>query len=79
MRDDGADNATTSPEVFSGTASPLDVGIGEVDPGRSRWEFTDSGEVISVFSGRMIVMEDGSEPFDIEPGDLVIIPVGWKG
>lgn len=79
MRDDGADIATTSPEVFSGTASSLDVGIWETDPGRSRWEFTDSGKVISVISGRMIVKEDGNEPIDIEPGDLVIFPVGWQG
>jgi hypothetical protein len=79
MRDDGGDIATTSLEVFSGTASSLDVGIWETDPGRSRWEFTDGGEVIYMSSGRMILNEDGSEPIDIEPGDLVICPVGWQG
>ncbi|BAU33529.1 cupin domain-containing protein [Microcella alkaliphila] len=75
----GADIATTYLEVFSGKASSLDVGIWETDPGRSRWEFTDSGEVIYVISGRMTVTEDGKDAQQIEPGDLVIFPVGWKG
>jgi len=32
-----------------------------------------------VISGRMTGTEDGKEPQQIEPGDLVIFPVGWAG
>lgn len=75
----GADIATTYLNVFSGTAASLDVGIWETDPGRSRWEFTENGEAIYVISGRMTVTEDGAEPLEVLPGDLVIFPVGWHG
>jgi len=63
----GADIATTYLDVFSGTASSPEVGIWETDPGRSRWQFTESGEVIYVIAGRMTVTENGKDPINIEP------------
>jgi uncharacterized protein len=57
----------------------LDVDIWETYPGRLQGEFTDSGEVIYVISGRMTATEDGKDAQQVEPGDLVIFPVGWQG
>lgn len=54
-------------------------GSWESEPGTSRWEFTDRGEVITVVEGRMTVEEDGGAPVTLTPGDTAYFPVGWKG
>lgn len=54
-------------------------GSWESEPGTSRWEFTDTGEVITVVSGRMTVEEDGGEPVTLTAGDTAYFPIGWKG
>lgn len=54
-------------------------GSWESEPGESRWEFTDRGEVITVVEGRMTVVEDGKPAVTLTPGDTAYFPVGWKG
>ena len=54
-------------------------GSWESEPGRSRWEFLDRGEVITVVEGSMTVEEDGRGPVTLVPGDTAYFPVGWKG
>lgn len=54
-------------------------GTWESEPGRSRWEFTDRGEIIQVLSGTMTVQRDGEQPVLLQPGDTVIFELGWKG
>lgn len=54
-------------------------GSWESEPGTSRWEFLDRGEVITVVEGRMTVDEDGSDSVTLTPGDTAYFPVGWKG
>lgn len=54
-------------------------GSWESEPGTSRWEFTDRGEVITVVEGRMTVEEDGKPAVTLTPGDTAYFPVGWKG
>ena len=54
-------------------------GSWESEPGTSRWEFTERGEIIVVISGRMTVEEDGKPAVTLEPGDTAYFPLGWKG
>ena len=54
-------------------------GSWESEPGTSRWEFTDTGEVITVVSGSMTVEEDGGEPVKLTAGDTAYFPIGWMG
>lgn len=54
-------------------------GVWEADPGLSRWEFLDRGEVILVLSGRMVVTPDEGESQVLSAGTAVAFPVGWVG
>ena len=54
-------------------------GSWESEPGTSRWEFTTTGEVITVVSGSMTVEEDGGEAVKLTAGDTAYFPIGWKG
>lgn len=54
-------------------------GTWESEPGTSRWEFTDTGEVITVVSGSMTVEADGGEPVTLTAGDTAYFPIGWLG
>lgn len=54
-------------------------GIWECEPGVSRWDFSNRGEIIHVVSGHMTVLEDGGEPAEIVAGTAAYFPVGWKG
>lgn len=54
-------------------------GVWESDPGTSRWEFLERGELIHVVAGRMTVVEDGAEPAEITAGTTAYFPIGWVG
>lgn len=54
-------------------------GVWESDPGESRWEFLQRGELIHVVAGHMTVVEDGGEPAEITAGTTAYFPIGWVG
>ncbi|CAN5192508.1 cupin domain-containing protein [soil metagenome] len=54
-------------------------GIWECDPGASRWNFVDHGEIIQVISGRMTVQQDGEEATELTAGSSAYFPIGWSG
>ncbi|WSQ13276.1 cupin domain-containing protein [Streptomyces sp. NBC_01231] len=54
-------------------------GTWESEPGTSRWEFLNRGEVITVVEGRMTVAEDNGEPVELTAGDTAYFPLGWTG
>lgn len=54
-------------------------GVWEAEPGVSRWEFLDRGEVILVLAGRMVVVPDHGEPLVLTAGTAAVFPVGWQG
>lgn len=67
-------------EIFlSDTVNGITSGTWECEPGRSRWEFTERGEVVQIIAGRMTVTEDGGEPVELSAGTTAIYPIGWKG
>lgn len=54
-------------------------GVWEANPGISRWEFLDRGEVILVLSGRMVVTPDDGDSLVLTAGAAAAFPVGWVG
>lgn len=71
---------TVRKEVFfTDPAHGIISGTWESEPGHSRWEFTERGEIIQVLAGRMTVVEDGGEPEELSAGSTAIFPLGWKG
>ncbi|EME22671.1 hypothetical protein G419_05105 [Rhodococcus triatomae BKS 15-14] len=56
----------------------LEAGLWECDPGPSRWLF-ETNESITMFSGLMLVTEDGGQAYEIKAGDSAVFPKGWSG
>ena len=54
-------------------------GVWEAEPGLSRWEFLERGEVIHVLEGSMTVTPDGGEPTRLDAGCAAVFPLGWVG
>lgn len=56
------------------------LGIWECMPGRFTADRSAAGEYCHILSGRASVSNaDGSGTRDIGPGDLLVLPKGWKG
>jgi uncharacterized cupin superfamily protein len=66
--------------LWSSPDSLTHIGVWECTEGRFTADRTSAGEYCHIIAGRATVMnEDGSNPRDIGPGDLLILPQGWKG
>ena len=57
----------------------ITAGTWECEPGESRWEFLQRGEIVHILSGRMTVQKDGEEAVELTPGTGAVFPVGWCG
>jgi len=56
------------------------IGVWECTPGQFTADRTAAGEYCHIIAGRATVQnQDGSNPREIGPGDLLILPKGWKG
>lgn len=56
------------------------IGIWECTEGRFTADRTAASEYCHIIAGRAtVVNEAGSNPRDTGPGDLLILPKGWKG
>ncbi len=64
---------------FTSDDSRIVSGVWEAEPGLSRWEFLERGEVIHVLEGRMVVTEDDGEAVTVEAGNAAVFPIGWRG
>ena len=75
----GAEIPVRSAIPFSSEGGDVLSGVWEAQPGLSRWEFLDRGEVILVLEGSMTVTRDGEEPLTIGAGTAAVFPLGWTG
>lgn len=56
------------------------IGVWECTPGRFTADRTAAGEYCHILSGRASVTNaDGSGTREVGPGDLLILPQGWRG
>ncbi len=75
----GDEVATRIAVPFTSDDARILSGVWEAEPGLSRWEFTERGEVIYVLEGRMVVTEDDGEAVTLEAGSAAVFPIGWRG
>lgn len=57
----------------------LDVGIWECTPGRFTADRTNSTEICHFISGKIEMTDHGGNKRLLGPGDLLVLPRGWKG
>ncbi len=56
------------------------VGVWECSPGSFTADRTEMSEYCKIFSGTATVQDtDGGNQRFIKPGDVLILPIGWKG
>lgn len=75
----GAEIPVRSAIRFESEDGDVLSGVWEAQPGLSRWEFLERGEVILLLEGSMTVTRDGEPPVTIAPGAVAVFPVGWTG
>ncbi len=66
--------------LWSSPDGLTNIGVWECTEGRFTADRTSAGEYCHILAGRATVVNaDGSNPRNIGPGDLLILPQGWKG
>ena len=58
----------------------ISIGVWECTPGHFTADRSEAGEYCHIISGTATVRNhDGTKEREIRPGDLLILPQGWKG
>lgn len=57
----------------------IDTGLWECTPGVFTAERSGYTEICTILSGRVTVEADGEEPQEFGPGDVMVMPSGWRG
>jgi len=66
--------------VWSGGRSgKIDTGLWECTPGVFTAERMGYTEICTILSGRVTLEVEGAEPEEFGPGDVMVMPSGWKG
>jgi len=64
---------------FQSPDGSVDIGIWECTPGRFTADRSDSSEICHIISGRVELSRIDGEVRELGPGDLLVLPKGWKG
>ena len=64
---------------FKSPDGSVDIGIWECTPGRFTADRSDSSEICHIISGRVELSRIDGEVRELGPGDLLVLPKGWKG
>lgn len=76
---DGEQTEATLPVWSGGTGGGIETGLWECTPGVFTAERNGYTEICTILSGRVIIEVDGAEPEEFGPGDIMVMPSGWKG
>lgn len=57
----------------------VDTGLWECTAGDFTAERNGYTEICTILSGRVTLEVDGQEPEEFGPGDVMVMPSGWKG
>jgi uncharacterized protein len=68
-----------SPAFFRSEDGTLEIGIWECTPGRFNADRTRSSETCHIISGKVEMRRADGEVRTLGPGDLLVLPLGWKG
>lgn len=62
-----------------GTGGRIDTGLWECTPGVFTAERNGYTEICTIIFGRVTLEVEGAEPEEFGPGDVMVMPSGWKG
>ena len=65
--------------LYSSGDGLLEVGVWECTPGLFTADRTTSSETCHIISGRVEMKTSTGEKRELGPGDLLVLPLGWKG
>ena len=57
----------------------VEVGVWECSPGRFTAARDDNSEICHIVSGRVTLLGPGEAERDVGPGELLVLPIGWRG
>lgn len=57
----------------------VETGIWECTPGSFTAERNGYTEICTILAGRVTLEVEGAEPEEFGPGDIMVMPSGWKG
>ena len=73
------DQKEAARSLFTSKDGTLDIGIWECTPGRFTADRSKSSETCHIISGRVEMRGANGETRRLGPGDLLVLPMGWKG
>lgn len=73
------DQKEAARSLFKSQDGTLDIGIWECTPGRFTADRSKSSETCHIISGRVEMRRADGETQNLGPGDLLVLPLGWKG
>jgi hypothetical protein len=57
----------------------VEVGVWECSPGRFSASRDDNSEICHIVSGRVTLHGPNGAERDVGPGELLVLPIGWRG
>lgn len=76
---EGEQTEATLSVWVGGTGGKIDTGLWECTPGVFTAERNGYTEICTILSGRVTLEVEGAEPEEFGPGDIMVMPSGWKG
>jgi uncharacterized cupin superfamily protein len=61
------------------TDQRIETGLWECTVGDFTAERNGYSEICTILSGRVTIEADGAEPVEFGPGDVMVMPSGWRG
>ncbi|WP_336652645.1 MULTISPECIES: cupin domain-containing protein [unclassified Leucobacter] len=69
----------TEAAVSTWSNGRIDTGLWECTPGDFTAERNGYTEICTILSGRVTLEVEGQQPEEFGPGDVMVMPSGWKG
>ncbi|MBK0421694.1 DUF861 domain-containing protein [Leucobacter sp. CSA2] len=69
----------TEASVTTWSEGPITTGLWECTPGTFTAERAGYTEICTILSGRVTIEVEGQSPEEFGPGDVMVMPSGWKG
>ena len=73
------DGAQTEAALSVWATDRIDTGLWECTPGVFNAESVGYSEICTILSGRVTIEVEGAAPEDFGPGDVMVMPSGWRG
>lgn len=65
--------------LWTSTDGKVEVGVWECSPGRFTAARDDNSEICHIVSGRVTLHGPADAMKEVGPGEVLVLPVGWRG